>query len=95
MKTVSVQFPDELIACFQKEEELSKSILKWAVLESVREHKISLRKGAEFLGMSYRDFMALMSEHQIPTLDYEEGWLEKEMTLFEKLENQKFKKTGK
>lgn len=54
-----------------------------AVLDWVRMQKISWRKGAELLGMTYRDFLALMAEHKIPTLDYGEGWLEKELAALE------------
>ncbi|MDA2924171.1 UPF0175 family protein [Acidobacteria bacterium AH-259-L09] len=54
-----------------------------AVLDWVRMQKISWRKGAELLGMTYRDFLALMAEHHIPTLEYGEGWLEKELAAFE------------
>ena len=59
-----------------------------AVLDWVRMKKISWRKGAELLGMPYRDFLTVMAEHQVPTFDYEEGWLEKELTAFAKTQSE-------
>jgi predicted HTH domain antitoxin len=53
-----------------------------AVLDWVRMHRISWRKGAELLGMSLRDFMGLMSEHKVPAAEYEAGWLEDELETF-------------
>lgn len=49
------------------------------VLYLVREKKISLRKGASLLGLTYREFLKLMDKHKVPVFDYEEGWLEREM----------------
>ena len=33
--------------------------------------------------MTYRAFLELMAAHRIPSLDYEEGWLERELTTLE------------
>ncbi len=49
------------------------------MLDLVRRTKISWRRGAELLGITYREFLDLMSEHRIPAFDYEDGCLEKEM----------------
>ena len=53
-----------------------------AVLDWVRMHKLSLRRGAELLQMTYREFLALMAAHHIPSIDYEDGWLEHELDVF-------------
>lgn len=53
-----------------------------AVLDWVRMHKLSLRRGAELLQMTYRELLALMAAHHIPSIDYEEGWLEHELAVF-------------
>lgn len=65
---------------------------KWKeneVLDLVRQKKISLRKGASLLGLTYREFLKLMDKYKVPAFDYEEGWLEREMATFEKLTKQK------
>ena len=53
------------------------------VLEGIRTHKLSLRRGAELLKMSYGAFLELMADHRVPSLDYEAGWLDREQRLFE------------
>jgi predicted HTH domain antitoxin len=40
-------------------------------------------KGAELLGMPYRDFLLLFSEHKIPLTDYSDGWLTKELDVLQ------------
>jgi hypothetical protein len=65
---------------------LAEEMKRVAVLDWVRMKKISWRKGAELLGMTYRDFLTLMAHHKLPTLDYAEGWLEKELATFAKLQ---------
>ena len=41
------------------------------VLDLFRQKRISIRKGAELLGLSYRGFLALFSHRQIPINDCE------------------------
>jgi len=59
------------------------TIKRAAVLDWVRTHKISLRRGAELLRMTYREFLALMAAHRVPTLDYEGGWLDRDLATLE------------
>jgi predicted HTH domain antitoxin len=54
-----------------------------AVLDWVRTHKLSLRRGAELLQMPYRAFLELMATHRVPSMDYEAGWVEREQHFFE------------
>ena len=42
-----------------------------AVLDHYRRNRISLRKAAELLGLSYRKIMTLLSGYKIPVLQYE------------------------
>ncbi len=49
------------------------------VLDWVRTKRISLRRGAELLGLTYRDFLDLMAAHWVPSMEYEEGWLDREV----------------
>ncbi len=49
------------------------------VLDWVRCARVSVRQGAELLGQSYRDFLAVLAAHRVPTCDYEAGWLDHEL----------------
>lgn len=73
--------PEEVFTqnLWRDEKEAILEIKKAAVLDLVRLKKISWRRGAELLNITYRELLDLMGEHKIPALDYEEGWLEKEM----------------
>ncbi|MBI4595127.1 MAG: UPF0175 family protein [Candidatus Tectomicrobia bacterium] len=75
------EVPEEVftIKLWKDEKEAALEIKRSAVLDLVRRTKISWRRGAELLGITYREFLDLMSEHRIPAFDYEEGWLAKEM----------------
>jgi hypothetical protein len=33
--------------------------------------------------MPYRAFLEVMAAHHVPSIDYDAGWLDKEMQLFE------------
>jgi predicted HTH domain antitoxin len=63
--------------------EVADTIKAAAVLDWVRTHKLSLRRGAELLQMPYRAFLELMAAHRVPSIDYEVGWLDHEQHLFE------------
>lgn len=79
------ELPDSLLGVVvQDEARVAEEVKRAAVLDWVRMKKISWRKGAELLGTGYRDFLALMAEHKIPTLDYREEWLENELAAVEK-----------
>jgi predicted HTH domain antitoxin len=54
-----------------------------SVLDGIRTRKLSLRRGAELLQMPYRAFLELMAAHRVPSIDYNAGWLDQEMQLFE------------
>lgn len=77
---LSVEFPQDLVADLWPDVAQASAAMKEAmVLELFRQHRISLRKGAELLGLSYREFMALASRHQVSLFAYEEGELEREL----------------
>ncbi len=61
----------------------AEAVKQAAVLDWVRTRKLSLRRGAELLQMTYRALLELMAVHRISSLDYEEGWLERELTTLE------------
>jgi predicted HTH domain antitoxin len=78
------ELPDTLVeAIVQDPAKAVEAIKQAAVLNWVRMHKLSLRRGAELLQMTYRDFLALMAEHRMPSIDYEEGWLAHELGVFD------------
>ena len=78
------ELPDALVAVLAPDApEVADTIKMAAVLDWVRTHKLSLRRGAELLQMPYRAFLELMAAHRVPSMDYEAGWLDREQQLFE------------
>lgn len=78
------ELPDALLKLVVKDEKgVAEEVKRAAVLDWVRMKRISWRKGAELLSLTYRDFLLLMAEHKIPTLEYGEGWLEKELAALQ------------
>jgi len=77
LKSVSIEFPEEVIELYE-ENELKNSVRKWSVLELVKNGKISSGKAAEILGMTKWDFMELMSEYDIPMVNFPPEELEKQ-----------------
>jgi predicted HTH domain antitoxin len=58
------------------EESLEDELEETIVLSFVAQHRISASRGAELLGVPYRDFLARMYERGIPLFDYENGEVE-------------------
>jgi predicted HTH domain antitoxin len=78
------ELPETLVdELTQDQADATESIKAAAVLDWVRTHKLSLRRGAELLQMPYRAFLELMAAHRVPSADYEAGWLDREQQLFE------------
>jgi predicted HTH domain antitoxin len=76
------ELPESLLEVITRDRSsIAEDMKRAVVLDWVRTKKISWRKGAELLGLTYRNFLALMADHKIPTLDYEDGWLEKELAV--------------
>ena len=83
------ELPEPLLAIVAKDRSaIADEVKQAAVLDWVRMHRISWRKGAELLGMPLRDFMGLMSEHKVPVAEYEAGWLEDELGTFKNASSQ-------
>lgn len=78
MKTISIEFPNEIAELFE-EKDLENSIKKFAILQLVREGKISSGKAAEILKMTRWDFMDLMSLYDIPNASFSEDELDKQI----------------
>jgi predicted HTH domain antitoxin len=77
------ELPDALVDELDRDSAtLAETIKAAAVLDWVRTHKLSLRRGAELLQMPYRAFLELMATHRVPSIDYDAGWLDQEMHRF-------------
>ena len=51
------------------------------VLDWLRSGRLSVRRGAELLDMSYQDFLDLLAAYRVPVCDYQDGWLDRELDL--------------
>lgn len=69
LKAIKIELPEEITRLFE-EKELESSLKRWAVLELVKEGKLSSGKGAEILGMTRWEFMELMSSYDIPMANF-------------------------
>ena len=69
---LSLEFPQSLVEGLWTDAATASAAIKEAVvLDLFRQKRISIRKGAELLGLSYRAFLALLSHRQIPINDCE------------------------
>jgi predicted HTH domain antitoxin len=66
LKTVPIS--DELAELLGPEERLPQAFTEAVVLELFREHRISVGKAAELLGLSYREFLELLQTKNIPVV---------------------------
>jgi predicted HTH domain antitoxin len=83
---LALEFPKSFIEeLWDDETQATEAIKQAAVLDLFRQKTISLRKSAELLGLSYRDFQLLASQHKISLFDYEEGWGERELSTLKSL----------
>ena len=60
------------------EARLADVIKQAAMLDWVRSRRLPVRRVAELIGMPYRDFLGLMAAQCIPSINYDQGWLERE-----------------
>ena len=84
-----LEFPKSFVEELWADEAHASVALKEAgVLDLFRQGLISIRKGAELLGISYREFLELASRHQVSIINYEEGWIDRELKAFDRLKKQ-------
>jgi predicted HTH domain antitoxin len=62
----TIRITEELAQMLGPDESLPQALTEAVVLELFREHRISLGKGAELLGLSYREFLGLLEAKNIP-----------------------------
>ena len=84
---LSVEFPRSFIeGIWADEEKAAEAVKQAAVVGLYHQRRITLRKGAELLSLSYRGFLDLMSQHSVSPFTYEEGWLERELAILGSME---------
>lgn len=84
-KRITIELPDDLLTILGwREEEIQTKIKETLVMALLREHKLSQRKAAELLWLTYRELLALMTQYHIPSIDYEDSWLDHELDVFAK-----------
>ena len=67
---LSLEFPRSLVEGFWIDEATASAEMKEAVvLDLFRQKRISIRKGAELLGLSYHAFLALLARRQISIVE--------------------------
>lgn len=72
--------PDSLYdAMFSDETQAAAAAKRALVLDWIRGGRVSLRKGAELLGLEYHAFLDVLAAHRVPVCDYEDGWLDREL----------------
>lgn len=82
---LSLEFPQSLVEGLWIDAATASAAMKEAVvLDLFRQRRISIRKGAELLGLSYRAFLALLSHRQIPIADYEAGEIDGDLEALAK-----------
>ena len=86
---LSLEFPQSLVEGLWIDEATASAEMKEAVvLDLFRQKRISIRKGAELLGLSYRAFLALLSRRQISIAAYEVEEIDGDLEAFEKIKRQ-------
>ena len=86
---LSLEFPQSLVEGLWTDAATASTAVKEAgVLDLSRQKRISIRKGAELLGLSYRAFLALLAQHQIPIADYEVGEIDGDLEALAKRKQQ-------
>ena len=82
---LSLEFPRSLVEGLWIDETTASAEMKEAVvLDLFRQKRISIRKGAELLGLSYRGFLALLARRQISIADYEVGEIDGDIEALQK-----------
>lgn len=86
---LSIEFPQSLVEGLWIDEATASTEMKEAVvLDLFRQKRISIRKGAGLLGLSYRGFLALLARRQVPIADYEVGEIDGDIEAVAKLKRQ-------
>jgi len=74
-KTVEVLIPEEVVNVWGTESALAKTLAQLAVVELVREQKLSVGKASELQGIPYWEMMEILSRHDVPFVNFSEDEL--------------------
>ena len=83
---LSLEFPRPFVEDMWDDETAASADAKQAlILDLLRQHRISIRKGAEVLGLPYRDFLDLAARHHVSLVDcVDDDWLDRELAATRK-----------
>jgi predicted HTH domain antitoxin len=80
MATIPISVSNTLLlALNQSVNEIAKVMRQQYALKMFHEGKLTLGQGAEFCNVSYRDFMDMLAEAEIPIADYDAEELDAEL----------------
>jgi len=83
---MKITVPRVLLSLGLRKEQIQNEVEKWLVISLFREGKISSGKAGSLLGISRRDFLALLDREGIAYLDYSDEELEAEFEAVRELE---------
>ena len=85
-RKLELRVPEEILSALgSKKKDIERLALQHIVLSMVRSNQISASLGAEVLDLSYRAFLELMADSNIPLIAYTDSELEEELKALDKL----------
>jgi predicted HTH domain antitoxin len=83
---VSIHVQPELAQewCTLGSSDAARHLEEYMVLSLVRSHRITASRGAELLGMRYRDFRDLLAANDVAVLDYQPGEVAKDVKVLKR-----------
>jgi predicted HTH domain antitoxin len=86
MANIAIPVSDSLLfALNQSVNEIAVVMRQQYAMKMVHDGKLTLAQGAEFCGVSFRDFMDMLSDAGIPVADYSPEELDEEVARAEAL----------
>ena len=84
-KQVTVRLPEELFNALGDKKTVERKAQEALVLSLVQQGDISASRGAELLGLAYREMLDLMGERGVPVMNYSAEDFRKEVKALDKL----------
>ena len=81
LKKVELHIPEELLETLGSKKEVETKALQALFLTLIQEGEITIRYAADVLGVSYRQMLTLMAEHNVPLLNCDPSELDEELAL--------------
>jgi predicted HTH domain antitoxin len=85
MKYLQVPMPDQLVERYGGETQAAARISRAAVLQLLRDREMTSGEAAEALGITRREVLEAMAEHDIPIANYDPEELAEEMVTLHRL----------